>query len=122
MTTGQSQCDERTARFISGTVILRLQRTVPTYRRTWHRTTYSSGNVDTWTMLTLILGFSLNLSHCNPIRNTVMYSSGPKSEKDTVLCLQVGVGGRLERVDNTELRPRPRIDVRQNTACGRVGH
>jgi hypothetical protein len=37
--------------------MLRLQRTVPTYRRTWHRTAYSSGNVDTWTMLTPTLGF-----------------------------------------------------------------
>jgi hypothetical protein len=51
-----------------------------------------------------------------------MYSSGPQPKKDTVLYLQVEVGGRLEWVDNTELRPRPRIDVRQNTACGRVGH
>jgi hypothetical protein len=73
-------------------------------------------------MLTLLSDSSLNLSHCNPIRNTVTYSSGSQSEKDTVLYLQAGVGGRLEWVDNTELRPRPKIDVRQNTACGRVGH
>jgi hypothetical protein len=49
--------------------------------------------VVTLTMLTLLSDSSLNLSHCNPIRNTVMYASGSQSEKNTVLYLQAGVGG-----------------------------